>query len=80
MTNVITRVLEKAGGPSALSRLLGIRPQAVSQWRRIPVERVIEIERATGIDRHELRPDIYPLHDGCTTSFPASSTQEGGAK
>lgn len=81
MTNVINRVLEKVGGPSALSRLLNIRPQAVSQWRRVPVERVLEIERVTGITRHELRPDIYPLHDGLgmiPLSIP--STQESGAK
>ena len=30
--------------------------------RRVPAERVIEIESATGgqVTRHELRPDLYP--------------------
>jgi DNA-binding transcriptional regulator YdaS (Cro superfamily) len=39
---------------------LGIRPQAIYQWKRIPVGRVLQIERLTGISRHEQRPDIYP--------------------
>jgi DNA-binding transcriptional regulator YdaS (Cro superfamily) len=51
---------EIVGGPSALARLLGnISPQAVSQWRRVPIERVFEVERVTGISRHLLRPDIF---------------------
>lgn len=51
----------KAGGPSALASQLGnLTSQAVSQWRRIPAERVLDVERITGIARHELRPDIYP--------------------
>jgi len=51
---------EKVGGSSGLARILAISSQAVSQWRRVPAERVIDVERATGIPRHELRPDIYP--------------------
>jgi DNA-binding transcriptional regulator YdaS (Cro superfamily) len=26
----------------------------------LPAERVLDIERVTGIPRHELRPDLYP--------------------
>lgn len=28
--------------------------------RGIPPTRVLEIERVTGISRHDLRPDLYP--------------------
>lgn len=43
-----------------LARDLGITPGAIYQWRRVPAERVIQVERLTGISRHELRPDLYP--------------------
>lgn len=43
-----------------LARDLGITHGAVNQWTRVPAERVIEVERATGIPRQELRPDLYP--------------------
>lgn len=45
-----------------LARQLGIKPPSVYEWkvrRRIPAERVLEIERLTGISRHDLRPDVY---------------------
>lgn len=58
----LDRAKKAAGGPGGLSRLLGeiITPQAISQWRRVPAERVLEVERVTAVPRHELRPDIYP--------------------
>jgi DNA-binding transcriptional regulator YdaS (Cro superfamily) len=42
-----------------LARALGITHGAISQWRRIPAERVIDVERVTGIPREKLRPDLY---------------------
>lgn len=51
----------KVGGASGLARALSddISPQAVSQWKRVPAERVADVERATGVARHRLRPDIF---------------------
>lgn len=50
-----------AGGPSKLAEALGdLSSQAVSQWKRVPAERVIAVEKVTGISRHDLRPDLYP--------------------
>ena len=46
----------------ALASSLGVNKTTVFRWeeRRIPAERVLDIERVTGIPRHELRPDLYP--------------------
>jgi len=52
--------LKEVGGASALSRLMGITSQAIGQWRRVPAERVLQVERLTGVSRHDLRPDLYP--------------------
>jgi DNA-binding transcriptional regulator YdaS (Cro superfamily) len=42
-----------------LAVALGITPGAISQWDRVPAERVLEVEKATGIPRQVLRPDVY---------------------
>jgi DNA-binding transcriptional regulator YdaS (Cro superfamily) len=60
---VVERIISAYGGAAALARRIGISRNAVSQWREkdhVPVERVLEIEKITGIPRHEIRPDIYP--------------------
>jgi len=63
MNDALKCAIEKAGGIGKLSRALGIRRQAIYGWHytgRIPAERVIAIERITGVSREELRPDLYP--------------------
>lgn len=53
--------VEALGGTAkALAEALKISPQAVSQWEQIPGERVIAVERLTGVHRGRLRPDLYP--------------------
>lgn len=60
MVEALERVFELTGGPSALAKVIGnLTPQAISQWKKVPAERVLEVERITGISRHELRPDIF---------------------
>jgi DNA-binding transcriptional regulator YdaS (Cro superfamily) len=51
------------GGNTGLARALDgeITPQAISQWKQVPAERTIDVERVTGISRHRLRPDLYPM-------------------
>ncbi len=58
-TSQIKEIAEKAGGVVALSLALGLSRAAVSQWKRVPIERVNDVERLTGIPRSELRPDIF---------------------
>jgi len=61
--NAAEKAAAKIGGQSALARALGCSPQAVQRMcatGRVPAERVLAIEDATGVSRHELRPDIYP--------------------
>ena len=42
-----------------LAAALKINPSAILQWSRIPAERVPSVEKATGISRHDLRPDLF---------------------
>jgi DNA-binding transcriptional regulator YdaS (Cro superfamily) len=62
-TSPIKRACAVLGGQSALARALDCTPQAVQKMcstGRVPAERVLDIERASGISRRELRPDLYP--------------------
>ncbi|NLY16624.1 MAG: helix-turn-helix domain-containing protein [Gammaproteobacteria bacterium] len=62
--NAIQRAADAVGGQSALARLLSCTPQAVQKMcatGRVPAERVLKIEKETGVSRHELRPDLYPV-------------------
>lgn len=59
-TSPVERAAAAAGNKSELARRLGVKVQSIQQWKRIPAERVLDVERVTGIPRHELRPDLYP--------------------
>jgi DNA-binding transcriptional regulator YdaS (Cro superfamily) len=57
--------VERAGSQSALARAVGISATAVWKWvqssKRVPAEFVLRVEASTGVSRHVLRPDIYPI-------------------
>lgn len=55
----LDRAIQVAGGVAELARRLGIRQPSVSNWTRVPAERVTAVEAASGIPRVQLRPDLY---------------------
>jgi TorA maturation chaperone TorD len=55
----LNQAIRAAGGVSELARRLGIAQPSVSNWERIPAERVASVEAATGIHRAQLRPDLF---------------------
>ncbi|WEX16254.1 YdaS family helix-turn-helix protein [Pseudomonas sp. G11] len=63
--NPIERAVAVAGSQSSLSRILCCTPQNVQRMcstGHVPAKHVLKIEAATGVSRHDLRPDIYPDH------------------
>ena len=58
-----------------LAAKLGVSDEYVRLWRvgrrRISAERAVDVSKATGIPRHELRPDLWEL--------PASSHHDEAA-
>jgi TorA maturation chaperone TorD len=56
----LEEAIRAAGGIGALARGLGISQPSVSNWQRIPADRVIAVEALTGVPRATLRPDLYP--------------------
>ncbi len=55
----IAEAIKKAGSVKALAEAAGVKPQAISQWRQVPIDRVARIAEALGMPRHELRPDVF---------------------
>src|SRR5216684_3772476 len=51
------------GGVTELARRIGISQPSVSNWGRVPAERVVQVESASGIARAILRPDLYVEQD-----------------
>ncbi len=42
-----------------LAEAIGVFPSAISQWTKVPAERVLAVEEFTGLSRHDLRPDLF---------------------
>jgi TorA maturation chaperone TorD len=60
----LSEAIRAAGGVSELARQIGISQPSVSNWIRVPAERVVSVETATGVDRAVLRPDLYDAKAG----------------
>lgn len=59
MTELWLWLKEKRGRQSELARYLGITPQSISCWRRVPAERVRDVAIFTRKPRSHWRPDLY---------------------
>lgn len=57
----LQEAIRAVGGVSELARRIGISQPSVSNWDRIPAERVISIESITGVSRAILRPDLFTV-------------------
>lgn len=87
MMTIVQEAVEGAGGVVALARVLGIKHTSLYSWTRVPAGRVLEVEKASGISRHRLRPDIFGSveseHGAPATSRPvptAEAAAQGGVR
>lgn len=55
----LEEAISAVGGVSELARRLGISQPSVSNWNRVPADRVLSVEAATGVARVVLRPDLF---------------------
>ncbi len=58
-----------------LAYALGINRQAITFWARVPRHRVLDVEAATGVSRHVLRPDLHPTNGKGDAPVERSLTQ-----
>ncbi len=55
----LQEAISAVGGVTELARRIGISQPSLSNWTRVPAERVVAVEAATGVTRVALRPDLY---------------------
>lgn len=72
----LREAIEVIGSQSATARLLKVTQGAVSKWlsgkKPLAAEHVLAVEAATGVSKHRLRPDIYPVGIAATCSAPGA--------
>jgi DNA-binding transcriptional regulator YdaS (Cro superfamily) len=60
----LAKACEAVGGETRLAELIGKTRSHVTTWKyrgMIPADQAIPIEKASGVSRHVLRPDLYPV-------------------
>lgn len=73
----LEKAITASGGVRALARELGISQPAISSWKRVPADRVVAVESASGVARAELRPDLYgAAAQGAETALPETALPE----
>jgi TorA maturation chaperone TorD len=55
----LKEAIRAAGGVRALAQKIGISQPSVSNWTRVPADRITAVEAATGVSREILRPDLF---------------------
>jgi TorA maturation chaperone TorD len=55
----LREAIRAAGGVQSLAQKIGISQPSVSNWTRVPAERVRAVEAVTGVSRTVLRPDLF---------------------
>lgn len=55
----LQKAIDACGSISALAKKIGVKYQSVQQWEDVPPERVPAVSEASGVTKHELRPDLH---------------------
>jgi TorA maturation chaperone TorD len=72
----LDEAVRAVGGVSELARKIGISQPSVSNWTRVPADRVPLVEAVTGVNRKILRPDLF----GGSTSEPTMTDDVAAAR
>jgi TorA maturation chaperone TorD len=72
----LQQAIRAVGGVTELARRIGISQPSISNWSRVPAERVLAVEAATGIGRETLRPDLYAEENAAPDEVDAARARE----
>lgn len=59
--DILAQAIAEVGGVGKVAELFGLTPSAISQWKRVPADRAVQLARATGgkFTPEMLRPDVF---------------------
>ncbi|MEM9965524.1 MAG: YdaS family helix-turn-helix protein [Asticcacaulis sp.] len=91
-TEALSEAIAIAGSQGRFARLCDVSQPSVWRWVNssgtLPAEHVLKVESATGVSRHDLRPDLYPRDevitkvlardDAAAHGNPCGTLDEGG--
>ena len=66
MSRGLRKAVRVAESKASLALALGVERATVSSWYRVPQRWIAKVEEATGVPRHELRPDLFEDERGKT--------------
>jgi TorA maturation chaperone TorD len=72
----LSEAIQAVGGVSELARRIGISQPSVSNWDKVPAERVLAVEAVSGVARMRLRPDLYREQAGDVDEIDLARSQE----
>jgi TorA maturation chaperone TorD len=72
----LQEAIRAAGGATELARRIGISQPSISNWSRVPADRVHSVEAATGVARATLRPDLYGEQPGALDEVDGARAQQ----
>ena len=72
----LQEAIRAVGGVTELARRIGLSQPSISNWDRIPAERVLSVEEATGVARTVLRPDLFSELPRAIDEVEAARAQE----
>jgi TorA maturation chaperone TorD len=72
----LDEAIRALGGVTERARRIGISQPSVSNWSRVPAERMLSVEAATGVARAILRPDLYEEHPRLPDEVDAARARE----
>ncbi|MBF0869748.1 hypothetical protein A0J51_01517 [Gluconobacter japonicus] len=58
-TEILSQIRSRRFAVKEIAAACNVTTQAVSQWEKVPRKHLGPVSRVTGIDAHQLRPDLF---------------------
>lgn len=78
-------IISRAGGARLVAQRLGVSPQGVYAWLKVPAHQCIRVARMAGLEPEAVRPDMWqdapawvPNSEAAVTAQPQAEIEKIG--